>query len=1348
MAVYKEINRADGSGVTTFYRISDILDTAETDDKESQSVVIDYNQAQNKPSINGVALVGNKTSENLGLQPAGDYITNNEADEKFIDEDELEAKNYVNQTELQDAIAHIEHFHREIVEALPVTGMDNVLYMVRKGGTGGDIYNEYIWVGLSNSENGYEFLGTTATDLTDYYKKSQVDAALATKVDKEGGKGLSEENYTLAEKTKLAGLKNYDDTEIQAEVSGLNTDINNLKKSNVTISNTLAELKPDVDSNTAAVSTIYDLLDNKMTAIRLVEQGDGWVWMNLEGSRLTYAQASAALGHENCMLFIEQLENDGKVIPAEYKSDGDHINVIFKDLDSLVHIMTCGEDDVVVTKDVTTTNGQVDFTVEDEAIGYTTKMTALYGKSTQETRSGKNLLPNDATSTTISGITYTINSDGTIKVNGTASADSVFYLNSTNITIPSGTYTFNGCPSNGSWDTYSMGFGGYNDSGNGTTFTLNTDYSNRAYIRIANGYNANNLLFKPMISTSGGEYEPYGVMPSPEYPSPIESITEISVTVTGKNLFNKYGDFTYGSTNNRTSLQSDGTILSTSNFGGNRSSGLLIGNIKSNTDYTISGILVSADGTSIKNNAIIQVLTASNTPIKYCYINTSVTKPYNFSFTFNSGENTSFWISLNGWNSTGEGTTNTIFDNIQLEEGTQATSYEEYKSNSLTINLQGNELCSIGDVKDELIVENGIAKIIKRIGRVVLDGSESWRKAQIGTTGKYYFTFTPNWGQQTTNGKLLYCDYFVPSNTWSEQVVGMWLDTNMIIKTQGSLDNTEDLTSFKTWLSTHNVEVYYALETPIDIEITDPTLLAQLNALEQITQYKHTYITITGNDLTPEADFTYINNVVINNTDSVLGKDTYWNDEVPTQQDLPSKAQEGEIRIVQDTEDVYIYNGTKWVPFDKNSEVDLSNYLTKDNTTPWVPTGPFNPSTKKYVDDSVGGIHVPTKTSQLQNDSNFVIKTTNELTNYYTKNNTYTKNEVDALVASGSGTSDYSDLTNKPKINNVELSGNKSSSDLGITNLNNVLDGNAIGSARTIGAKDSEGQPLGEYAWAEGKNTTASGTRSHAEGGITKASGDYSHAEGWNTKASGDYSHAEGISTTASGIVSHAEGDNTTASGTRSHAEGGITKASGDYSHAEGASTTASGQTSHAEGNHTTASGTFSHAEGDHTTASGTLSHAEGTSTTAQGNIQHVQGKFNIADTTSAHIVGNGSSISNKSNAHTLDWSGNAWFAGDVYTGSTSGKNKDDGSKKLATEEFVTNLVGNVESGSNSEGSWIKYSDGSMICYKTIIATGINVDNPCGNLYENSSAIQLGNFAQTFKERPIVSLNKSSGQGC
>ena len=152
----------------------------------------------------------------------------------------------------------------------------------------------------------------------------------------------------------------------------------------------------------------------------------------------------------------------------------------------------------------------------------------------------------------------------------------------------------------------------------------------------------------------------------------------------------------------------------------------------------------------------------------------------------------------------------------------------------------------------------------------------------------------------------------------------------------------------------------------------------------------------------------------------------------------------------------------------------------------------------------------------------------------------------------------------------------------------------------------------------------------------------------------GTYSTAEGHSTTASGSTPHAEGSNTTASGDYSHAEGAGPEASGAASHAEGYRTIASGQTSHAEGDQTRASSPNSHAEGKSTTASGEASHAEGASTEAQGENQHVQGKFNIPDTTSAHIVGNGSNVSNRSNAHTLDWSGNAWYQGNIKTGGTS----------------------------------------------------------------------------------------------
>ena len=267
----------------------------------------------------------------------------------------------------------------------------------------------------------------------------------------------------------------------------------------------------------------------------------------------------------------------------------------------------------------------------------------------------------------------------------------------------------------------------------------------------------------------------------------------------------------------------------------------------------------------------------------------------------------------------------------------------------------------------------------------------------------------------------------------------------------------------------------------------------------------------------------------------------------------------------------------------------------------------------------------------------------------------------------------------------------------------------------------------GNISHAEGGYTTASGDFSHAECDGAEASGVASHAEGKSTTASGDYSHAEGGSTIASGSNSHAEGDNTTASGVASHAEGSSSDSAtiiiqnlsssttndsiitnwktskfslakgegshiegkdclalGDNSHAEGYCNTASGNTSHAEGyfteatgntSHTEgvgsiASGSASHAEGMGSIASGSASHAEGSDTIASSGNQHVQGKYNIEDTESkyAHIVGNGTSSSARSNAHTLDWNGNAWYKGKVSIDGTPTEDKD-----LTTKKYVDN---------------------------------------------------------------------------
>lgn len=180
----------------------------------------------------------------------------------------------------------------------------------------------------------------------------------------------------------------------------------------------------------------------------------------------------------------------------------------------------------------------------------------------------------------------------------------------------------------------------------------------------------------------------------------------------------------------------------------------------------------------------------------------------------------------------------------------------------------------------------------------------------------------------------------------------------------------------------------------------------------------------------------------------------------------------------------------------------------------------------------------------------------------------------------------------------------------------------------TINVGQTSDSAIGNFAIAFGEHVNASGPFSYAHGSFAKA-----------TK---DYSHADGHLATASNIYSYARGDQA--------------KATGSYSHAEGVKTTASGSYSHAEGYQTTASGECSYAEGYQTKASGQESHAEGMGTIAAGSYQHVEGQYNIEDTENkyVHIIGKGTPMK-KRNIHTVDWTGNAWYAGDVTATDSSG---------------------------------------------------------------------------------------------
>lgn len=133
----------------------------------------------------------------------------------------------------------------------------------------------------------------------------------------------------------------------------------------------------------------------------------------------------------------------------------------------------------------------------------------------------------------------------------------------------------------------------------------------------------------------------------------------------------------------------------------------------------------------------------------------------------------------------------------------------------------------------------------------------------------------------------------------------------------------------------------------------------------------------------------------------------------------------------------------------------------------------------------------------------------------------------------------------------------------------------------------------------------------------------------------------------------------------------------GTKSSAIGLDVIATGMASHAEGYGTNAIGNFSHAEGNGTIVSAEDAHAEGINTIASSMYQHVQGKNNIEDKDNkyAHIVGNGVDLHNRSNAHTLDWQGNAWYSGKVTAGDAPVEDMDLTTKKYVDDKVKDTLV-------------------------------------------------------------------------
>jgi hypothetical protein len=427
------------------------------------------------------------------------------------------------------------------------------------------------------------------------------------------------------------------------------------------------------------------------------------------------------------------------------------------------------------------------------------KLHSVKGKTEQQTTTGKNILPNFATSRTHGGVTYTVNSDKSITIKGTASGTSfvpligdindykqeVFKVDEDYVAsgIYAGKIILSGRKTTGEYITiYSQEYDCVDIKG--MSFGA-------VYIQVADGYSVDATVYPQIeLGSEVTSYEPYtgGVpAPNPDYAMPIENVEISNITSHGRNLL-PYPYYCGGIGIKNTQSGIDFEILPDKSF-------------------KLSGTATSA-----------------------CYINLSRIEYGDENFAFqnyvglvgNTNEYITFSYNPNNKITSIYVAPNRAIDTIvypMVSKGKQVPEWEAptgYNTTSTNLTL----------AQDDVYQNNLITRARKQ---VTFDGSsdEGWSLQSINNYGLANFQISLN---PISNGKtrILLSNRFKRQNSLIANTTeeGIYLNdiNQLFIRIDKNRLSTQDTSGFRTWLSTHNTVVEYKLATPTTEEFKVPTI--------------------------------------------------------------------------------------------------------------------------------------------------------------------------------------------------------------------------------------------------------------------------------------------------------------------------------------------------------------------------------------------------------------------------------------------------------------------------------------------------------------------------------------------